>query len=117
MKTTTKRVGFELGSRAQKFRVITNRLAGQLIAAKAVAIILKRTIMFVAYLVNNGPQYRFKMYPVFRTTQSNLKLTGYHHLDSDYSDLVTFHRTLIKMFAKHESDPKPKTNPMADLAI
>ena len=42
MITTTKRVGFELGSRAQKFRIITNRLAGQLITAKAFAIILKR---------------------------------------------------------------------------
>ena len=38
----TKRVGFDLGSRAQKFRVKINRLAGQLIAAKAFAIVLKR---------------------------------------------------------------------------
>ena len=40
--TLTKRVEFERGSRAKKFRVKTNRLAGQLIAAKAFAIILKR---------------------------------------------------------------------------
>ena len=49
----TGRIRNRIASRAQKFRIITNRLTEQLITAKAFAIILKRKLMFGAYLVNN----------------------------------------------------------------